>query len=247
VLAGRSAERLRPLARELGDLEMAVADVRGSETVEAPIGEGDVLVSTVGPFTHWGGAAVAAAIANHASYLDCAGEPPFVRRVFEEYGPLTHRAGIPLVPSFASDCVPGNLAAAIAFDEAGESACRIDIGYFMPGDRRGWDGGGSRASYLAAPLAPNFVWRDAIKTERGAARVRSFELADGQACAISAGTSEHFALPRLHPQLREVNSYLGLSGGPPRLMQGLSLLGAGMTRESAVTPRVGRGYAEGLS
>jgi short subunit dehydrogenase-like uncharacterized protein len=254
VLAGRSAERLRPLAEELGDLEVSLADVREPETVKGLVMSGDVLVSTVGPFIHWGAAAVEAAIATCASYLDSAGEPPFIRRVFERYDPRARRAGIPLVPSFAFDCVPGNLAAVIALDEAGEAGRRVDIGYFMPGDRRGWDSGGSRASYLAAAIEPSFAWRSGIVTERAAARVRSFTLAQGRETAISAGTSEHFVLPRLYPRLREVNSYLGYLAGPPRLMQTLSLIGAGPLRLPRVrpalrtlTPRLVRGSTGGPS
>jgi short subunit dehydrogenase-like uncharacterized protein len=239
LLAGRSTARLRQLAHELGDLELAVADVREPETVKELVRPGDVLVSTVGPFIYWGDAAVESAVGASAIYLDSAGEPPFVRRVFERYDQPARRAGIPLVPSFAFDCVPGNLAASIALDEAGEAARRIDIGYFMPGDRRGWDSGGSRVSYLAAAIEPSFAWRSGIKVERGAARVRSFELAEGRDTAISAGTSEHFALPRLYPRLREVNSYLGYLAGPPRLMQALSLIGAGALRLPRVRPALG--------
>jgi short subunit dehydrogenase-like uncharacterized protein len=122
TLAGRRRDRLRSLARELGTLDWAVADVREPETVQALVGAGDVLVSTVGPFIRWGRTAVEAAIAARASYLDSTGEPPFVRRVFEHYDPLARCAAIPLVPSFAFDCVPGNLAAAVALDEAGDAA-----------------------------------------------------------------------------------------------------------------------------
>ena len=46
----------------------------------------DVLVSTVGPFARWGEPAVRAAVAVGARYLDSTGEPPFIRRVFTEFG-----------------------------------------------------------------------------------------------------------------------------------------------------------------
>jgi short subunit dehydrogenase-like uncharacterized protein len=252
VLAGRSVERLGPLSRELGDLDFAIADVREPKTMKALVGPGDVIVSTVGPFVRLGSAAVETAIAARASYLDSSGEPSFVRRVFERHGPVARQAGTSLLPSFAFDSVPGNLAAATALKRAGEGARRVDIGYFMPGDRRGWDSGGSRASFLTAAIEPSFVWRGGIRTERGAARIRSFALARGYCTAVSAGTSEHFALPRLYPQLREVNSYLGYLAGAPRMMQALSLLGAGVARLPgvrstlrALTRRLARGSTGG--
>src|SRR3712207_8703476 len=50
-------------------------------------------------------------------------EPPFIRRVFEDFGP---RARSPLVTAFGYDYVPGNLAAAVALEKAGDAATRID-------------------------------------------------------------------------------------------------------------------------
>jgi short subunit dehydrogenase-like uncharacterized protein len=226
VLAGRRRNALEGLADELGGLEAAVADAAEPGTVRALVQPGDVLVTTVGPFLRHGSSALGAAIDAAATYLDSNGEPPFIRRVFEQYGPLAERVGIQLLPSFAFDSVPGNVAAALALRSAGDAATRVDVGYFMPGHRHGWDSGGSRASFVGAAIEPSFVWRGGIRTERGAARVRSFEVAGQRRHAVSAGTSEHFALPRLFPRLHEVNSYLGYLAGPPRAMQVLSLIGA---------------------
>jgi hypothetical protein len=48
--------------------------------------------------------------------------------------------------------------------------------------------------------------------------------------ALSAAFSEHFTLPRRHPQLREVNTYLGWFGRASRALQGLSVVGAAARR-----------------
>src|SRR5829696_1327217 len=74
VLAGRSADRLGELADRLGGLETQVADTSRPSTVFGVIGDGDVLVSLVGPFTRHGEPAVRAAIAAGAVYLDSTGE-----------------------------------------------------------------------------------------------------------------------------------------------------------------------------
>ena len=92
VLAGRSAERLASLAADLGGLETAVADVAQPQTVNEIVERGDVLVATVGPFVRFGRPAVEAAIDRGAHYLDSTGEPPFIREVFERYGPGAARA-----------------------------------------------------------------------------------------------------------------------------------------------------------
>ena len=209
VLAGRSAERLKRLADDLGGLEFCVADVGRPQSVTDLVEAGDVLLSTVGPFTQWGGPAVQAAIERGAWYLDSTGEPTFIRRVFEEYGPGAEAAGTGLVTAFGFDWVPGNLAGALALAAAGPEAVRVDIGYFM----RGPSGmsGGTRASMVQAVLEPGFAYRGGrLRTERVGARVAGFTLDNGKRrVGVSAGASEHFGLPPVHPTLREVNVFLG--------------------------------------
>ena len=85
-------------------------------------------------------------------------------------------------------------------------------------------------------------------TERGAKRVRAFSVGGKDRQAISVGSSEHFALPRLAPALREVNTYLGWFGPASRPMQAMSLatslpgVGAAV---GAVTSRLVKGSTGG--
>ena len=51
-----------------------------------------------------------AAVDAGAVYLDSAGEPPFIRQVFEEFGPRAEHTGAVLLTAFGYDYVPGNLA-----------------------------------------------------------------------------------------------------------------------------------------
>jgi hypothetical protein len=124
--------------------------------------------------------------------------------------------------------VPGNLAGALALEKGGVDAVRIDIGYFFTGGAG--MSGGTRATTAIGAIEPSFVWRRGIKTERIAARVRSFDVRGRSRPAVSAGSSEHFALPRLYPSLEEVNAYLGWFGGASRPMQAFSLVGAGLAK-----------------
>jgi short subunit dehydrogenase-like uncharacterized protein len=229
LLAGRSAERLTALAGELGgELDTAVADVAKPESVRSLVEPGDVIVATVGPFARWGDPAAQAAIAAGATYLDSTGEPKFIRRVFERFGPDAERGGAALLTAFGYDFVPGNLAGALALREAGEAATRVDVGYYTRGGLGGMSGG-TRASAAGAMLEPGFVWRDGIRTERGAARVREFQIGGRTRPAISVGGSEHFTLPRIYPGLHEVNAYLGWFAHP-RPMQAMSALNSGLAR-----------------
>src|SRR5262245_16954388 len=94
VLAGRGRKRLEKLAEELGGLDVALADISEPRSVAALVEEGDVLVTTVGPFARWGEPALMAALTRRAHYLDCTGESTFVRRVFETAGPRAASEGV---------------------------------------------------------------------------------------------------------------------------------------------------------
>lgn len=224
VLAGRTRDKLLEVATGLGGLDVAVADVASPESVARLVGEGDVLVTTVGPFAQWGEPAVAAAISNRATYLDSTGEPAFIRRVFEEWGPDAENAGTALVTAFGYDYVPGNLAGALALRQAGDAATRVDVGYFVTGS-----GGpssmssGTVASMFGPGGGAGFAYRSgAVIDDRIASSVRSFTV-DGQSRdAIALGTSEHFTLPRLSPSLQDVGGYLGWFGAMSRPVKTLA-------------------------
>ena len=229
VLAARNPQRVAEIASELGGLSHAVADVERPESLRYIVGSGDVLVTTVGPFKRWGAGAAEAAIAQGAHYIDSTGEPPFIREVFERYGPQAERAGVGMLTAFGYDWVPGNLAGALALREAGSDAERVDIGYFMTGGGRDGMSGGTRASLMGVIAEPSFAWRGGrLVTERGARKMREFDVNGKRLQAITVGASENFTLPRIAPQLREVNTYLGWFGPMSRAMQGFSLVTAGV-------------------
>jgi short subunit dehydrogenase-like uncharacterized protein len=225
VLAGRDEDALALLADRLGGLETAVADVERPASVRALVEEGDVLVSTVGPFASWGGPAIDAVIDAGAIYIDSTGEAAFIRRVFEREGPRADAAGAALLTAFAHDWVPGNLAGALALAAAGDRAARVRIGYFLTGSGDlGGMSGGTRATAALDALEPAFSYRGGrIVTERPATRVGSFDIQGQRRSGISVGSSEAFALPRLRPGLRDVEVYLGWFGSMSRVVQGLSL------------------------
>ncbi|TML37296.1 MAG: saccharopine dehydrogenase [Actinobacteria bacterium] len=239
VLAARNVERLRTMGDELGGLEIAVADVSSPDSVQSLVERGDVLLSTVGPFARYGEPAAEASVLAGAHYLDSTGEPAFIRRVFEEYGPRAESAGCGMVTAFGYDWVPGNLAGALALREAGDEATRVAIGYFFTGDPGGGASGGTSASSAGAMLEPMFAWRDgALRIERGAKRIASFDVGGRRRQGISIGASEHFALPRLYPSLRDVDVYLGWFGPLSRPFQAMS---AGMAVATLV-PGVKAGF-----
>ena len=227
VLAGRDAQKLEALSGRLGGLATAVADVSDPGSVRELVGPGDVLVSTVGPFARFGGPAVEAAADAGAVYLDSTGEPPFIREVFDRYGPRAARSGAALLTAFGNDYVPGVLAGALALRDARAAGTpdRVDVGYFITSRSAGGSsidtGGGpgqafSRGtlnSLLGVATAPAHAWRDGeLRTEASGARLRTFDIAGRPRPGVTIGGTEQFALPRFEPGLRAVDVYLGWFG-----------------------------------
>ena len=231
VLAGRSEERLAALAERLGGLEHRVADVGDPATVRALIEPGDVLLTTVGPFKRWGGPAVDAAIDAGAVYLDSTGEPAFIRRVFQTHDAPARRAGATLLPAMGYDFVPGALAGALALEDAGTDAVRLDIGYFALGGGPAALSRGTRASLVGVSFDPAFAFRAGRVTRaRSAERIRTFPVKGKDRPAVSVGGAEHFTLPAAYPRLREVDVYLGWFGQLARVARAGSRAGALVTK-----------------
>jgi hypothetical protein len=222
VLAGRDAGRLSRLAVELGGLDTAVADVGRPASVRALVERGDVLVTTVGPYLRFGGAALEAASDAGAHYFDATGEGPFIRRVFEEYGARAERAKCAFLPAFGYDFVPGNLAAALALDQVRDVdlATRIEVFYVVDGIAAS---GGTMASSVGVMLRPGFAFRSGrLTTQRQGAQVASLRWHGRNCAGISIAGSEHLSLPRTHPHLHDVRVYLGVVGAMPWQLQAAS-------------------------
>jgi short subunit dehydrogenase-like uncharacterized protein len=248
VLAARNPDRLTALAAELGGLESEIADVDRPDSVRALVTGDDVLVSTVGPFIRWGAPAIQAAIDSGATYIDSTGEPPFIRDVFERYDEPARASGAGLLTAMGYDYVPGNLAAALAMERAGDTAVKVAVGYFITGraSPREAMSGGTFASLTGVLLSPHFGYRDgSLVTERGAKRVRTFTTASGKKLTgASVGSSEHFSLPRIYPTLREVDAYLGWFGPASKAMQAMSVAGEVAAIRNGVD-KLGRRFVKG--
>jgi short subunit dehydrogenase-like uncharacterized protein len=225
VLAGRRRDALARLADQFAALApspasrptIAVADVTNPASVRDLLhSPDDVLVSTVGPFIEWGAPAIDAAIDAGAAYIDSTGEPPFIRRVFEHYGPRAQATGARLVTAFGYDYVPGNLAGALALRRCrrnGRHVARLDIGYFVDGTFG--ISSGTRASAAGVLLAPSFARKGGTLVARRSpgGRTRQFDLGRGRMWkAMPVAGSEHLALPLAEPGLNDIEVWLGWAG-----------------------------------
>ena len=249
LLAGRSQDSLDQLQGELGGgLDTAVADISEPTSFDGLLGRGDLLVTTVGPFLALGDPALDAAISAGAHYMDTTGEGAWVQHVLEAGDGAAREKGILLLPAIGLDYVPGNLAGALAMEEAGDEATRLDVGYFFTGDTRGGLTRGTVASamrILSEPI-PSFRGGELI-SERAGARVRTYEVNGRRRPALTLGSSEAIWMPRLYPQLRDVDVHQGGLGAATRLASLLSpltaTLGRGVLR--AASRRIAAGKMRG--
>jgi hypothetical protein len=219
VLAGRSEERLAALAASLGGAETRVVtssydDVRGA------LGAGDVLVTTVGPYTTLGAPVLAAAIDAGAHYVDCCGESGFHRDVFELHGPAAERRGTMVFTGFGADWVPGNLAGALALREGGERAVRVEVGYASTGTSITSSGSKATGELLRANPPPAFAWRHGALVVDPEPATPTLDFGPEPHVVFPVSTTEHYVLPRLSRSLERVDVFMafataGLGRGDP--------------------------------
>jgi short subunit dehydrogenase-like uncharacterized protein len=234
VLMGRDDAKLAALAERLGGLDTTYADVADRTSLMEQIRADDVLVSTVGPFHKLGWVAIRAAVDAGAVYLDSAGEPPFIRSVYEWFGPEAEGTGAALLTAFGHHYVPGVLAGALALRDAGPAAERVDVGYFGTGRGRLLSRG-TLHSLVGIAFEPGHAFRrGGLRDEPAGTRRRTFVVDGRLRPGLSVGATEQFALPLLAPQLRAVDVYRGQASGVVRATSGItSLVGRVRTARTA--------------
>ena len=113
VLSGRNPAKLEILAEEVGGAETKVARLDDPASLRELLERCAAVISCAGPFVRHGEPVLAAAADTGTHYLDTAGEQPFMRTVFERYGPTAERAGAALVTAMGFDYAPGDLIASL--------------------------------------------------------------------------------------------------------------------------------------
>ena len=255
TLVGRNRTKMLAVAdRFEAELPVAEVDVTSTANLAGLLEPTDVVVSTVGPFMQLGLATVTAAAQVGAHYLDSTGEGTFARRVFE-LDSVAAAQGATLVPAFGYDYVPGNLAGALALTQAGATARRIEIGYFLTRSGHGDElryrstlrdvftltTGGTRTTIVGGAADDAFAYRRPrpgtparLVDERAGKRALTFRYAGVTRAAMTVGGSEHLGLPQVFPQLEGVDVGLGWFGRWTRPIRTASTLQAPLLRSAIV-------------
>lgn len=130
ILAGRSAEKLRPLAERL-NLEMVAVDLNDARALEDAVKRVSLVFHAAGPFVHTSEPMLKACLAAKASYVDITGE----LSVFERTLSLDTRAkelGIALISGVGFDVIPSDCLAKYVASAVPE-ASSLDIAFAAVG------------------------------------------------------------------------------------------------------------------
>jgi short subunit dehydrogenase-like uncharacterized protein len=116
ALAGRSMEKLERVRDRVrpggpGNVELPLlrADVTDADSLRAIAESAKVVITTVGPYIHYGEPLVAACAAAGTDYVDLTGEPEFVDLMWLRYQEQAERTGARIVHCCGFDSIPHDL------------------------------------------------------------------------------------------------------------------------------------------
>lgn len=153
AMAGRSLGKLKSVRDAIGapgNMSLVVADASDAASLKAMVEQTMSVITTVGPYQHYGEELLAACVATGTDYFDLCGEPVWMRQMIDKYEAEAKESGARIVFSCGYDSVPFELGAFFVQEEArrvfGEPAARVKG---RVRDMRGTLSGGTAASAKA--------------------------------------------------------------------------------------------------
>jgi short subunit dehydrogenase-like uncharacterized protein len=140
ALAGRSIDKLEAVRRRLADVNIACAklpllqaDIADPESMRALAESTKVVITTVGPYIHYGEPLVKACAEAGTDYVDLTGEPEFVDLMWLRYNELATETGARIVHSCGFDSIPYDLGTLFTVDQLPEGVplsvdCYVRVG-----------------------------------------------------------------------------------------------------------------------
>jgi short subunit dehydrogenase-like uncharacterized protein len=127
ALAGRNAAKLAAVRERLagidpaaGEIPLLTADIGDPASMRGLAESAKVVITTVGPYIHYGEPVVAACAAAGTDYVDLTGEPEFVDLMWLRHHAQAEKTGARLVHSCGFDSIPYDLGAFYTVDRLPE-------------------------------------------------------------------------------------------------------------------------------
>ena len=115
ALAGRNRDKLDAVVRDLPAStpapQLLIANVDDAGSMRALAQSARVVLTTVGPYTHYGEPLVAACAELGTDYVDLTGEPEFFKRMIARYHGTAARSGARILHACGFDSIPHDLGA----------------------------------------------------------------------------------------------------------------------------------------
>lgn len=124
VVAGRSSDRLIPLAKRFG-LDPLVLDLGDETTLAKAVAECSLVLHAAGPFVETSAPMVQACLSAGTHYVDITGEVPVFEEIFAR-DPEAKQKGITLLPGAGFDVVAGDCLAKYVADRV-PGATQLDL------------------------------------------------------------------------------------------------------------------------
>ncbi|TLW91224.1 saccharopine dehydrogenase [Saccharomonospora piscinae] len=205
ALAGRSRDKLERVRERLARINPACAEL---PLLHADVGDPGsltrlaestrVVITTVGPYLHYGEALVAACARTGTDYVDLTGEPEFVDRMYLAHHDTAAKSGARLVHACGFDSVPYDLGVYFTVQHLPQ-----DVPLRVQGQvrARAEFSGGTYASALTALSRPRQMARVARQRRRVEPRHRRVHLPGGPPRRDPETRRWLVPLPTLDPQI----------------------------------------------
>lgn len=216
ILAGRSADKLARLARQLAaeqpdagtPVTRAVA-LDDADGLRRLLADAAAVIACAGPFARHGEPVARAAVEAGTHYVDTTGEQPFMRLLRERYDAAARAAEVALVPAMGFDYVPGDLLAHLTAQGI-EPLRELVIAYAPRGvvPTRGTLRSALGMVAADSVLYEDGAWRPAPRL-RGQGRVRRFPFPPpvGERPVLRYPSGEVLTVPQ-HVKTRKVTSLI---------------------------------------
>ena len=154
ALAGRNKSKLEGVRDRLArsspgakDIPLLIADVNDPASLQAVAENTRVVITTVGPYIHYGEPLVAACAAAGTDYVDLTGEPEFVDLMYIRHHAEAEKTGARIIHSCGFDSIPHDLGAYFTVKHLPEGVPLKVEGFVQAGGR---PSGGTFHSAMAA-------------------------------------------------------------------------------------------------
>jgi short subunit dehydrogenase-like uncharacterized protein len=220
ILAGRSADKVRPLAEKLG-LSWTAFGLDDISAITKAIEGADLVFHAAGPFAHTSEPMVTACIARGAHYVDVTGEIAVFARTLDRDAEA-RRANVSLISGVGFDVIPTDCLAKFVADKLPD-ARHLEIAFATAGKASG----GTTKSMIEALPQGNFARREgALVPIPMGGDVRTFRFSDKERLAIAIPWGDLETAYKT-TGIPNITTYLAL---PPSQVRALRLFGGALSR-----------------